>query len=179
MLFQSTKKSKNCLQHCRLISLLPAFSKIFERLIFNTLFNFFVQNQLFTDCQSGFIPRNSCVLQLLSIAQEIHKSFNCNPPEDVRGVFLDISKAFDKVWHEGLIFKLKTYDVEGKLIMLLENYLKNQNQRVVLNGIGSLWKKNTSRGSTGPHVGTTFLPHIINDLPHEISSICKTFADGT
>ena len=61
---------------------------------------------------------------ILSIAQEIHKLFDCNAPEDVRGVFLDISKAFDKVWHEGLIFELKTNGVEGKLIMLLENYLK-------------------------------------------------------
>ena len=56
-------------------------------------------------------------------------------------MFLDISKAFDKVWHEGLIFKLKTYGVEGKLIMLLENYLKNRNQRVVLNGLNSSWKR--------------------------------------
>ena len=71
-----------------------------ERVVFNALFNFFVQNQLFTDCQSGFIPSYSCVLQLLSITQEIHKSFNCNPPEDVRGVFLDISKASEhkNIW---------------------------------------------------------------------------------
>ena len=80
---------------------------------------------MFTDCQSGFIPGGSCISQLLSITQEIYKSFDCNPPED--GVFLDISKAFDKVWHEGLTFKLKTYRVEGKLIILLENYLKNRN----------------------------------------------------
>ena len=103
----------------------PKFSKIFERLIFNSLFSFFVKSQLFADCESGFIPVDSCVSQLLSITQEIHKSFDCNPPEDVRGVSLDIVKAFNKVWQEGLIFKLKTYGVEGKLIMLLENYLKN------------------------------------------------------
>ena len=80
---------------------------------------------MFTDFQSSFIPGDSWISQLLSITKGIHKSFDCNPPEDVRGVFLDISKAFDKVWHEGLIFKLKTYGVEEKLIMLLENYLKN------------------------------------------------------
>ena len=60
---------------------------------------------------------------LLTVTQEIHKSFGCSP-EDLRGVFLDISKVFDKVWHEGLIFKLKTYGAEEKLIMLLESYLK-------------------------------------------------------
>ena len=52
----------------------------------------------------------------------------------MRGTFLDISKAFDKVWHEGLIFKLKTYGVEGNLLKLLENYLTDRQQRVVLNG---------------------------------------------
>ena len=115
---------------------------------------------MFTDCQSGFIPVDSCISQLLSITQEVQKSFDCDPPEDERGVFLDISKAFDKVWHEGLIFKLKTYGVEGKLIMLVEYYLKNRNQRLVLNGFNSCWKKNTSRGSTGISVVTTSLPHI-------------------
>ena len=92
------KESKDCLRNYKPISLLLIFSKIFEKLILNALFHFFVQ--LFTDCQSGFISGDSCVLQLLSITQEIHKSFDCNPPEDIRGVFLDISKAFDKVWHE-------------------------------------------------------------------------------
>ena len=158
------KESKNCLKNYRPIILLLIFSKIFERLIFNALFNFFDQNQLFTDCRSGFIPDDSCISQLLSITQEIHKSFDCDPPEDVRGVFLDISKAFDKVCHEGLIFKLKTYGVEGKLIMLLENYLKNQNQRVVLNGLNSSWKKITSMCSTGSSVGTTSLPHVYKRL---------------
>ena len=80
-------------------------------------FTFFVQNNLFTDCQSGFTPGDSCISQLQSITQEIPNSFDCNPPEDIRGVFLDIFKAFCKVWHEGLIFKLKTCSVEGKLIM--------------------------------------------------------------
>ena len=92
------KENKDCLRNYKPISLLLIFSKIFEKLILNALFHFFVQ--LFTDCQSGFISGDSCVLQLLSITQEIHKSFDCNPPEDIRGVFLDISKAFDKVWHE-------------------------------------------------------------------------------
>ena len=121
--------------------MLPISSKIFERLIFDALLNFFVQNQLFTDCQSGFIPGDSCVLQLLSITQDIHKSFDCNPSQNIRGVFLDISKVFNKVWHEGQFFKLKTYDVEGKLIMLLESYLKNRKQKVVLNALSSSWKK--------------------------------------
>ena len=57
---------------------------MFERLTFNALFNFFVQNQLMTDCQLGFIAGDSCVSQLLPMTQEIHKSFQCNCPDDVR-----------------------------------------------------------------------------------------------
>ena len=50
------------------------------------------------------------------------------------GTFLDISKAFDEVWQEGLIFKLKTYGVECNLLKLLENYLTDRQQKVILNG---------------------------------------------
>ena len=117
------KESKNLIKNYRPISFLPIFSKVFERLVFNTLFNFFLQNQLFTTYQSGFIPGDSCISQLLSITHEIYKSFDCHPPTDMRGTFLDVSKAFNKVWHEDLVFKLKTYVVEGNLLKLLENYL--------------------------------------------------------
>ena len=114
-------KSTNLIKNYRLIiiSLLPIFSKIFEQLIFNSLFNYFMQNKLFTECQSGFIPGDSCVAQLLSITHEIYKSFDCNPPADTRGIFLDTSKVFNKVWHEGLIFKLKTYGIDDDLLKLL------------------------------------------------------------
>ena len=70
----------------------------------------------------------------MSITHEVYKSFDCHPPTDMRGIFLGISKAFDKVWHEGLIFKLKTYGVECNLLKLLENYLTDRQQKVVLNG---------------------------------------------
>ena len=78
-----------------------------------------MQNKLFTECQSGFIPGDSCVAQFLSMTQEIYKSFDCNPPADTRGIFLDTSKVFNKVWHEDLIFKLKTYGIDDDLLKLL------------------------------------------------------------
>ena len=59
----------------------------------------------------------------------------------MRSVFLDISKAFDKVWHEGLIFKLNSYSIEGELLSLLKNYPQNREQRVVLNDQTSGWRK--------------------------------------
>ena len=68
--------------------------KIFERLIFR----FLLGNNLISSNQSGFKPGDSCINQLLSITHEIYKSFDDG--FEVRGVFLDISKAFDKVWHK-------------------------------------------------------------------------------
>ena len=54
---------------------------------------------------------------------------------------MDISKAFDRVWHEGLIFKLKSYGIEGKLLKWLESYLINRKQRVIIDGISSDWRE--------------------------------------
>ena len=81
----------------RLISLLPIFGKMFERIIYNFLFNCFLSNRLFSPSQSGFLSGFSCIAQLLSIINEIQTAFDENPTVDVRGVFLDITKAFDKI----------------------------------------------------------------------------------
>ena len=85
------------------MSLLPISSTIFERLIYNSLFEFFIAKELISSNQSGFKPSDSSINQLLSITNEIYKSFDDG--YEVRGVFVDISKAFDKVWHNGLIYK--------------------------------------------------------------------------
>ena len=95
------------------ISLLPICVKIFELLIYNKLFHFFQINNLISPNQSGFKPGNSCTNQLLAITHEIYKSFDNG--YEVRGAFLDISKAFDKVWHKGLIYELKQNGISGKL----------------------------------------------------------------
>ena len=128
------KEDKNLLKNYRPISLLPIFGKIFQRILFKYLFNYFHKNHFFTKCQSGFLPGDSCISQLLSIVHDINSSFDCDPTIDVRGAFLDISKVFDKVLHDGIIFKLETYGVKGKLLNLIKNYLHTRYQRVVLNG---------------------------------------------
>ena len=92
----------------------------------NSLFNHF------TSSQPGFLLGDSCIPQLLPIKDEIQTTFDNNPTVDVRGVFLDISKAFDKVWHSGLLFKVQTYGVEVTLLALLKDYLDKCEQKVAL-----------------------------------------------
>ena len=72
-----------------------------------------MEEKLLNPNQSGFRPSNSCINQLLVITHEIFEAFDCNPSLEVRSVFLDISKAFDKVWHEGLLYKLKSMGISG------------------------------------------------------------------
>ena len=93
-----------------------------------------IQEKLLNPNQSGFRQSDSCINQLLAITHKIFEAFDCNLPLEVRTVFLDISKAFDKVWHESLLYKLKSMGISGELFNLLENYLSCRFQRVILNG---------------------------------------------
>ena len=121
------KSDKQILKNYRPVSLLPICGKVFERLIYNSLFEYFIENDLISPNQSGFKPGDSCTNQLISITHEIYQSFDDG--FEVRGVFLDISKAFDKVWHNGLIYKLKQDEVAGDLLDTLTNFLKERKNK--------------------------------------------------
>ena len=99
------KGDKQCIKNYCPVSLLPVCGKVFEQLLYNKMFSFFSENDLISPKQSGFRPGDSCTNQLLSIAHKILSAFDDG--HEVRGVFLDISKAFDRVWHEGLLLNYK------------------------------------------------------------------------
>ena len=99
-----------------------------------------MEEELFNANHSGFSPSDSCVNQLLAITHELFEAFDCNLPLEVRSVFLDISKAFDKVWQKGLFYKLKSMGISGEFYNLLENYLSGRFQKVTLNGQTSSWR---------------------------------------
>ena len=159
----------------RPVSLLTICGKIFECLICNVIYDFLSDNNLLAPNQSGYRSVDSCINQLLSINHEI---LNVSDKRlEVRGIFLDISKAFDNVWHDGLTFKLRQNDVSGNIINVLRDFLCNRKQRVVLNGRCSSWTDVSAGVPQGSILGPLlFLTYII-DLFDGLKSECKLFAD--
>ena len=137
------------------------------------MFSSFLANNLLAPNQSGFKPGDSCINQLLSITHEIYSSFDDGL--EVRSVFLDISKAFDKVWHEGIIFKLQQNGISDDLLNILSDFLRNRKQRVTLNGQSSSWININVRVPQESILGPLLFLIYINDLPDGLSSNVKLY----
>ena len=113
----------------------------------------------------------------MPITHEIYKFFD--QVHEVRGVFLDISKAFDKVWHDGIIFKLTQNGISGNLLKLLCDFLSERRQRVVLNGQASAWTNVTAGVLQGSILGPLLFLLYTNDNSEGRSTNAKLFADDT
>ena len=118
-----------------------SLEKFLKKIIFNRIYNLHLEERILNPDQLYFRLSDSYVDQLIAITYEIFEAFDCNPRLEVRSVFLDISKSFDKVWNEGLLYKLKLVGISGELYNLLENYPSGSFQRVALNGQTLLHKK--------------------------------------
>ena len=140
------------------------------------MFTFFTKNNLISPNQSGFRSGDSCVNQLLAITHKIYKSFD--EGLEVRGVVLDMSQALDKVWHKGLLFKLNRNAISGNLLNLLRDFVSCQKQQIVLNGQNSSWDNVTTGVPQGSILEPLLFLIYVNDLPNNLSSNCKLFADG-
>ena len=119
----------------RPISLLCSVSKVFEKLVYKHIFNHMLNNNILSPYQSGFIPSDSTTGQLAYLYHRFCEAIDSG--KEVRVVFCDVSKAFDRVWHRGLLIKLKSIGVRGKLFDWFANYLTDRKQQVQIENISS------------------------------------------
>ena len=161
----------------RPISLLSNMDKAFERLIFKYVYNHFLENNILTSFQSGFRRGVSTVNQLSYLYNTFCQALDAG--KEVRAIFCDISKAFDRVWHAGLIHKLKFAGISGNLLSWFTNYLTGRKQRVVMSGVQSAWNFITAGVPQGSILGPLLFLLFINDIVHDIGSSIRLFADDT
>jgi hypothetical protein len=174
-IFKSGDKSN--VNNYRPISLLSCVSKIMEKVVFKHLYNYIKDNNLISPHQSGFQPGDSTVNQLSYLYHTFCEALDMK--KDVRIVFCDISKAFDKVWHNGLLYKLKKFGIHGCLLMWFKSYLLDRYQKVVIKGQHSeigLIKAGVPQGSV---LGPLLFLIYINDITDVTTTNIKLFADDT
>jgi hypothetical protein len=172
------KGIKSCINNYRPVSLLSCVGKIFERIVFKYLYNYFRDNFIISIYQSGFLPGRSTVTQLIEVYHQFCKAVDSN--KEVRVIFLDISKAFDKVWHKGIIYKLQKCGVSGQLLLWCADYLKDHMQRVVTNWQHSEWGTIKAGVPQGSVLGPLLFLIYINDLVQTVQHChIRLFADDT
>ena len=160
-LFKKDDPSK--FSNYRPISLLPAISKIFEKVMQHQILNYFDKNNIFYSSQYGFKPEHSCELAALELVDRLHDYIDKN--NDPFAIFLDLSKAFDTLDHNILLQKLSFYGFDMTAIKLCESYLKNRQQYVVYDNSSSDIISLDTGVPQGSVLGPLLFIIYTNDLP--------------
>lgn len=171
------KGSSDTPSNYRPISLISTVGKLMERVVFKHLYNFFNSNNLIFKLQSGFLPGHSSVFQLIDIYNQICQSFDAKQYTCM--VFCDISKAFDRVWHKGLLFKLKQNGIKGDLLKWISHYLSGRSQKVFVGSSMSESKILSAGVPQGSVLGPLLFLIYVNDIVEHLLSITRLFADDT
>lgn len=162
----------------RPISVLPVFSKIFERLLHSRLLKYLTDKNIITDSQFGFRKKYSTELALAYTLDRI--TTEIDQKNHVIGLFLDFKKAFDTVNHQILLRKLHHYGIRGNENRLIENYLSNRSQCVKLNDVPSEFREIDIGVPQGSILGPLLFILYINDLKNALQfSFPIMYADDT
>ena len=170
-------KDSNILSNYRQNSLLSCLGKVFERCVLKYLFNYLHEHKHISIYQSGFTPGDCRTNQLVSMYHEVCAALENQ--NDIQLIFFDISKAFDKVWHKGLLFKLESVGIKHQLLQWFKDYLDNRKERVIIKGKYSSWANVTADAPQGSVLGPLLFLIYIYDIGVNLS--CKTtlYADET
>ena len=171
------KDDRSMFSNYRPISLLCQAGKSLERCVHKELYNYINEHRLLTPFQSGFVPGDSTTFQLLHIYHMFCEAVDSG--KEVRVVFFDISMAFDRIWHRGLIHKLQDMGCSKDLIKWFESYLTNRLQRVVLNGQASEWTFVKAGVPQSSILWPLLFLIYINDIVNELRASVRLFADDT
>ena len=169
------KLDPSIVKNYRPISLLNTISKIYEKAVFDKLYPYLLSNHLLPPHNSGFIKLDGAINRLLAMIDSIHKGFDNK--EDSLFISLDISKAFDRVWHQGLLFKLKQCGITGKLLPWFESYLTNRRQCVRVGGKLSNLLPINSSVPQGSILGPILFLVYVRDMCTGLTSNAHQFAD--
>ena len=161
----------------RPVSLLSNIAKLQERIVFKNVYNFLMENDLLYKYQSGFLPNHSTTYQLVDIYHHICQTFDNNQFSCM--VFCDVSKAFDRVWHKGLIFKLKQLGLEGELLQWISDYLNDRKQKVVIRDCSSSLRRVNAGVPQGSVLGPLLFLVYVNDISESLLSLTRLYADDS
>jgi len=169
--------SRELVSNYRPISLLSIIGKTMEKCVFKHFFNFIQTYSIITKFQSGFMPNDSTTNQLINITDDIGRALDSG--KEVRVIFCDISKAFDRVWHAGLVHKMEQIGIRADLLNWFKSYLSERRQRVVIEGNRSQVFDIKAGVPQGSILGPILILTFINDIVNEIFCNIKLFADDT
>ena len=148
-----------------------------ERCVYKYVYNYLYSNRLLCNKQSGFLKGHSTVHQLLEIYHQVVSSLDSR--QNLCMVFCDISKAFDRVWHKGLVFKLNQLRISGSLLSWFKEYLSCRSQSVIVKTAKSRSRSINAGVPQGSVLGSLLFLVYVNDISENLLSISGMFADDT